>query len=319
MKETERKFIMESGKKFDPTVKKAIAIALALVIAFSLGNILGASRNITVINKSEGGTPVTNVVAPTETTPTVATTAPTAAPTEATTILPTETTAATTAASNDATTAAPATTAASSSSSKPSSTAEIIALFKDGANKVKTDATSVVRNYEDLQHNEEYLQMPSALQSIGSGLISKFLKKNETPVTYGSKEEIIANFPVQGQTYTTQVTEADVSEATCTDDGQYYNVTLKFKESTDPAVGTGVASTFNVMKNEDITGAAPMVQKASTRYYDCKVECKIDKATGRMVSATYTMPMVLSVTAKVIVSIDAAVGMTFIHDYTINY
>ena len=38
-----------------------------------------------------------------------------------------------------------------------------------------------------------------------------------------------------------------------------------------------------------------------------------------MTWAKYTLPMVLSVTAKVFVTIDASVGMTFVDDYTIAY
>ena len=38
-----------------------------------------------------------------------------------------------------------------------------------------------------------------------------------------------------------------------------------------------------------------------------------------MVHTLYTLPSVLSVTAKVLVTLDAQVGMTFIDDYTIDY
>ena len=38
-----------------------------------------------------------------------------------------------------------------------------------------------------------------------------------------------------------------------------------------------------------------------------------------MIWANYKMPMVLSVTAKVVVTLDASVGMTFENDYTIEY
>ena len=38
-----------------------------------------------------------------------------------------------------------------------------------------------------------------------------------------------------------------------------------------------------------------------------------------MIAATYTLPIILNVTAKVVVSLDAQVGMTFEHDYTITY
>ena len=105
---------------------------------------------------------------------------------------------------------------------------------------------------------------------------------------------------------------------TCTDDGTSYNIVLKFNECTDP-VGSGCANAFTLIKESDVKGNAPIVQSFSCKLYDAQIECKIDKATGNMTWAKYTLPMVLSVTAKVFVTIDASVGMTFVDDYTIAY
>ena len=43
---------------------------------------------------------------------------------------------------------------------------------------------------------------------------------------------------------------------------------------------------------------------------------EIEKATGNMVSANYTLPMIMSVKAM---GVNAQIGMTFIDDYSIAY
>ena len=199
-----------------------------------------------------------------------------------------------------------------------STPAEIIAYFNESANKVKTNATSVTRNWEDLHADNEYLEVPSALQSIGKTLMNTFLKKDETPITWASQAEIIENYPVAKQNFVSNAREADVAEATCNDDGTYYNITLKFNECTDPQ-GTGCANAFNVINADDVYSNASVVQNFTCKYYDAKIECKIEKATGNLVAATYTLPIIMNVSAKVLVTLDAQVGMTFIDDYTIAY
>ena len=214
--------------------------------------------------------------------------------------------------------AAPAADPTEGAGSSAMTKAEIVDLFKTSANKIKTDAKTVTRNYEDLQHNEEKLEVPSALKSIGSSLISTFLKKDETPVNY-SGQEIIDNYPVKGQSYVTNLTENDVTEATITDDGTYYNITLKFPEETDPT-STGVATSFNIIKADEVYAAASVVKNFNATYYDAFITCQIEKSTGNMVHATYTLPIVMKVTAGVaFATLDAQVGMTFIDDYSIAY
>lgn len=298
---------------FDKDVRTGVAIALAVVILFGSGNFLGG-----LYSKNKQINADTTAAAEQTTAAPVTTQAPatTAAPaTEPATAAPTAdanaATAAPTADANAVVTDAPA-----APSGAPTTTADILKLFNESANKIKTNATKVVRNYEDLRHDEQYLEMPSLLKSVGSGLISKFLKKNETPVEYASNADIIANYPVKGQNYVSQATEADIADATCTDDGTNYNITLKFVECTDPQ-GTGCANAFNIITSQEIAeGSGGIVSESSVRYYDASITCKIDKATGNMISATYVLPMVLKVKAM---GINAAVGMTFEHDYTITY
>lgn len=303
----------------DSELAKGICIALAIVILFSSGYTVGMVRGGTNKTVNVNSTENSSSSAPDTTAPTAPSTTQPTAPSE--TAAPTESTPAVSDPTQQPSANVSETSAepqpSGNASSAPQTNAEIIALFNESANKVKTNAKKVTRNYEDLSHNEENTSM-EGLESIGKPLISKFLKKNETPVV--SEGADIANgFPVKGESWASKATEADVAEATCTDDGSTYTVTLKFKECTDPAIGSGCGATFDIMKQEDITNAASVVQSASTRYYDAVVTCKIDKATGNMTWANYKLPMVLSVTAKVLLTINATVGMTFEHDYTIEY
>lgn len=307
---------------FDKDFRTGVAIALVVILLFGSGNFLGGlyskskevnADNPTTAEQTTAAAPVTTQAPATTAAP--ATEPPTAAPANNAadaTVAPTaNVTGETAAPAGDATTAASA-----ASTGAPTDKAGIISLFNESANKIKTNATKVVRNYEDLRHDEQYLEMPGLLKSVGSGLISKFLKRNDTPVEYASNADIIANYPVKGQNYVSQATEADIVDATCTDDGTNYNITLKFAECTDPQ-GTGCATAFNIITSQEIAdGSGGIVSESSVRYYDATITCKIDKATGNMVSATYVLPMVLKVKAM---GINAAVGMTFEHDYTITY
>lgn len=297
------------GTPFDPEIKKGLIIALVIILLFGSGNFLGG-----LFSKK------TQVSSGTSTT--AATQAPTPTPTPAPAPSQEQTTAAP--AANDQT-AAPSqsageqTTAADAqpSTGAPSTTAEIVKLFNESANKIKTNATKVTRNYQDYQHNEDKTVLPQALSSIGKPLISKFLTKNETPVEF-TGADITANYPVAGESFVSNTTEADLASATCNDDGTNYNIVLTFKDCVDP-VGSGCANAFTLIKEADVKGNAPVVQSFSNSFYNAQIECKIDKATGNMTWAKYTLPMVLSVSAKVFVTVNASVGMTFIDDYTITY
>lgn len=299
--------------------RKALAFTLAAIIVFSIGLFSGTFSNINATLRSDE---IMQKIQQSNNTPAApvapATTAPAAtqpAETQPAETQPAETTPAETP-DAPAETTAPADNGESTGA--PASKAEIIALFNKSANKIKTDASSVTRNWEDLHADNEYLEVPSALESIGKTLMGTFLKKDETPITWSTKEDIVANYPVKTQTFVSNATEADVAEATCNDDGTYYNITLKFNECTDPQ-GSGCANAFNVINPDEVYSAASVVQNFSCKYYDAKIECKIDKATGNMVAATYTLPIIMQVTAKVLMTLDAQVGMTFIDDYTIAY
>ena len=303
---------MENNANKTPSaLTEGIAIALVLLILFFSDNFLGMLGAKPAIDTDEDAQ-VEDVIATTDATTQAPVETPTTQPTTQAPTAPADTNEPTSAPANDA----PATEAPSGEMSK----AEIIALFNESANKVKTDATKIVKNYEYRTHLEEYLEMPAILESVAGGLMSSVFKNDVEPVEYATKEDIVANYQVPGETWVSQLTEAEVAEATCTDNGTEYEVMIKLNPTKDPVAGVGVAKAFDTITPAEIKENAPdMLQTFSAEYFDCVIKCKIDKATGHTTWANYNSPLIMNVTVKFAGTHNAKLGLCFEKDYTITY
>ena len=301
---------MDNTTKKEPSVlTQGIAIALVILVLFFSGNLLGTLGAKPDTDATED-TQAEDVMAPTAESTTQPTTAPATQPTTQ------PTTQATPDASDDAApTEAPAEDAAPSGEM---SKAEIIALFNESANKVKIDATKVVKNYEYKRMLEEHLEVPAALNSMMDTLMGSVMKDDLEPQEY-TGEMIIEKYPVPRETWSSQLTEADVAEATCVDNGTEYEITLKLVDTNNPVVGKGVAAAMDTITEEDKAGIPDMVQKMDMSYFDCVIRCKIDKASGRTTWSNYTTPVVFDCEVKMIGTLPAKVGFSFEKDYTITY
>ncbi len=281
---------------------KGLALALAVIMLFSVGFFTGSVAEVgnSETEAAEVSPSVDYVpVAPSTNAP--ETTAP-PAPSE-------ETTAASSSAETE--------TTAPTSGEK--SVAEIVALYNESANKVKTNATMVIKNYEDREMQEEKLNVPGALKALANSMIPKFMGDDTEPVEYATKDEIVANFMVPEQSYVSQMTEADVAEATCTDNGTEYEIMIKMKETVNPSAGVGVGSAFDVIEAADVSESVDFVTRFDATYYDCVLKCKIEKSTGNMIWANYLTPLVMEVTVNMFGTHDASIGLSFEKDYTIKY
>lgn len=216
------------------------------------------------------------------------------------------------------TTKAPEPTTSAPTSGMPTGTAAIVEYYNTAANKIKTNAASVTRNFEDNQHNAEKLVVPSMLKSTGEKLIGTFLKRNDTPETYTGTADIVAKFPIPGENYVSKLTAADVKSAECKDNGNEYEITIVAKTEKNPTYGQGVSAGFEVISTDAVMDAAGFIVKSfDTEYYDCTVKCKVNKATGNITWIQITTPVVMDVSTSI--GINATVGMTFIKDYTVTY
>ena len=293
-------------KKPSP-VTQGLIIALMILVLFFSGNFLGALGGRPDSDVTED-TQAEDVMQSTE----ASTQAPAETPTQTPTQAPAETP--TQAPETNEPTDAPAADAPSGEMTK----AEIIALFNESADRVKTEATKVVKNYEYKKMLEEHLEVPSVLNGMMDTLMGSVMKDDLEPQEY-TGEMIIEKYPVPRESWTSKLTEADVAEATCIDNGTEYEITLKLVETINPSVGSGVAAAMDTITEEDKEGIPDMVQKMDMRYFDCVIKCKIDKATGRTTWSNYTSPVVFDCEVKMFGTHAVKMGLSFEKDYTITY
>ena len=300
------------NKKNSSGFFEIVVVILVVLALFVSGNLLGKLGNNRQEADTTEDTNVTDVVVnPT----TEATTQPTTAPTTA----PTTQAPADNAGDSADTTEAPAVDATEAPASGEMSKAEIIALFNESANKVKTEATKVVRNHEYKKMLEEYLEVPSVLNGMMDTFMGSVMKDDLEPQEYVGTDMIVEKYPVPRETWSSKLTEADVTEATCVDNGTEYEITLKLVETINPTVGSGVAAAMDTITEEDKEGIPDMVSKMDMRYFDCVIQCKIDKATGRTTWSTYTTPVVFDCEVKMFGTHAVKMGLSFEKEYVITY
>lgn len=302
---------METNKSSN--LFEGLAVILVVVALFISGSVLGRlGSNREAKPTTDEDTPVVDVIVTPTTDPT---TQPTDAPaTQPSTQAPTDNSSATT-----DTTAPSDTQPSEAPSTGEMSKAEIIALFNESANRIKTEATKVVKNYEYKKLLEDHLEVPSALNGMMDTFMGSVMKDELEPQEYAGTEMIVEKYPVPRESWSSKLTEADVVEAVCVDNGTEYEITLKLVDSTNPNVGSGVAAAMDTITEEDKSGIPDMVQKLDMVYFDCVIKCKIDKATGRTTWSNYLSPVIFDCEVKMFGTWAVKVGLSFEKDYTITY
>ncbi len=307
-------FFKEIWNSVDSAARKGICLGLAIVMLFGSGYLTGALTNINEANDSSESGQSVQVDATVNTTTTTAPTTTTATPT---TTAPSTTVPAPV----DGTIATPTTSAPSSTA--PASKEEIVALFNEAANKVKTEGTKVTKNFENRGYDAAQSVIPSALSGLANTMMDKYLHDDTVPIEYATKEDIIANYPVPEQSYSSMLTAADVDQATCNDNGTEYEITLNLATTVNPAAGTGVGAACDVIESSQISSnemVSSILKEFSVTYSGCVIKCKIDKATNRITWANYYTPLVIDAVASVVIStVDAKVALSFEKDYTVTY
>ncbi len=296
---------------FTDDLKKAVALTLAFILVFSMGNILGSViKTSKTVLPMQSGAVTQNQSQTQQTTQTPTTTQKSQEQTSPQTTAPQPTSPK----ENEGTTA-------SGSSSSAMATAEIIKLFNESANKVKTDASKVVKNYEKRKHNEEHLIVPSVVEGMAADLMEKNFKDDTEPIEYLTREEIVDKYQVPGVEWSSCLTEAEVASASIKDNGNEYEISITLHPTENPEPGMGVAKAFDTITTSEVMAEAPsFLTSFSTNYTDCTVNCKIDKATGRTTWSNYKSTVILKVKLLFLGNeLDAQVGMSFEKDYTITY
>ena len=202
----------------------------------------------------------------------------------------------------------------------PETVEEIVAYFNASANRIKTEATKVTKNFEKRIVDEENLVVPKVLESTAKNLLPTFMKDDNDPIVYGTREEIVSEYIVPGQNYVSKLTPDAVADAKCTDKGDTYEIRIKLKSEKNPSAGKGVGAVCDVIEAHEVSEKAPaFLEEFSTNYKDCVVTATVDKATGRVIASSYTTPLILTVRVNLFGMHVINVGLTFVKDYTIVY
>ena len=204
-------------------------------------------------------------------------------------------------------------------------TAEIVDIYNTAANKIKSNAKSITRNYSKMKSLPEYLQLPSAIESLGKWAIEKFVKGSDEPAYFTTKEEITAYFPVSGENYTTHLTADMVKSAVLKDNGTTYDITIALYNDkiTSPKKGTGYAGVFNTVSAltfEDISIPGTKFESVKINGINGKIQCTVDKATGNITKIVFTNTDVLNLGVKVAGSnLDVKFALACENRYSIKY
>lgn len=208
----------------------------------------------------------------------------------------------------------------------PQTKEEILALYNDSINRVKTESKAIVSNYTLNSQTQDAVISNKMLQGIANKLISANMgyDKKKANIKYTTPTQIIDAFPVRGQKWSSQLTSADVTKATCTEKDGVYTVTLYLVPDTTPNIKAGqghAGKAFSVITKESIVEGAgslgmSVIEEDTIKltFKDCRITAKIDKATGHVTDANYYMDWTLALTA---LGIDVAVSFGSEDDYSI--
>lgn len=204
-------------------------------------------------------------------------------------------------------------------------TEEIVKLYNDSVNRVKGEASSITRNYRHMESLPEYLELPSAIQSIGSAAMDQFVKGTDEPQSWNSPDDIKTIFPVSGEDYSSHLTADMVKNASCTEDNGAYKVSIELQNDaiTSPQKGEGYAGVFNTVTAStfsDINIPTVTFQTVDVNGINGAIECTIDKNSGRVTEITFKNTDVLHLGVKVAISnMNVQFALAVEENYTIAY
>ena len=321
-------------------MKKILAVLLALAMLLGFAACGGNNEDATTTTEAT----TEDIFAEVDDT-TVADEATTAAD-EATTIADEATTVAdeattvagetTTAAAEEATTAAGETTAAATTAATtkaanamPEGKEAIVAYYNTAINNAKKNSKSIHSNYMKHAVAGEITGIPKALDSVGQSLIKDNMGEDESKknVTWTTAEDKNAFFPVEGESYASKLTAADVKNATISEKNGKWEIkitTIADPRSEGYSHSVGHApKAFNAVLPGIIDGYIPGIAKSlfsvgtvATAYPSSTVVVIVDPASGKVTHANYMLYWTLYIPLS---GTDVVLPFSTENDYTINW
>lgn len=163
-------------------------------------------------------------------------------------------------------------------------------LYNNAANDIKSSKPSL--------HKKRDIKFMGLQKEIGwlADMVNPFIPEGENE-TYPAGTDYTSIFPVIGESWSSRLTLDDLSDVTCTDNGNTYTVVLKLKDETIPTSVTDytqtiIGSAMAVNRTEEIRagfGDAGELTVCDQDYYNCSITTEINKSTGKMVSCYHEL------------------------------
>ena len=214
----------------------------------------------------------------------------------------------------------------------PEGTEAIVAYFNTAINAAKANSKSIKSNYMIHAVAGEVTGVPKVIDTVlgGTGnFISGFMGADDSKanVTWTSAADKNAFFPVEGETWASKLTAADVKNASVAEkDGKWVIkiTTVADGKSANIKHGSGHApKAFNVVLpavvDDNIPGAVAKIFSIGTtqmNYPSSTVTVTVDPATGNVIHANYMMYWTINIALG-----DNTVVLPFSteNDYDINW
>lgn len=298
-------------------MKKLLAILLAFSMLFAFAACGG-----------NGDEETTTTTVADETTAAPVADETTAAPADQTTAADETTAADATTVAGETTTVADETTT-EAANAMPEGKEEIVKYYNTVINNAKKNSKSIHSNYMVHAVAGEITGIPSALDSIGQSLIKDNMGEDENKknVTWSSAADKNAYFPVEGETYASKLTAADVKSASITEKNGKWEIkitTVADPRSESYSHSKGHApKAFNAVLPGIIDGYIPGIVKSmfsvgtvATGYPSSTVVVTVDPATGNVTHANYMLYWTLYIPLS---GKDVVLPFSTENDYNINW
>lgn len=206
---------------------------------------------------------------------------------------------------------------------------EIVEYFNTAINSAKSKSKSITSNYMKHDVAGDITGLPASISLIGQSLIKDNMGEDEKMknVTWTSASDKNAYFPVEGQTWASQLTVDDVKSATIHESNGKYIITVTTKDdsrSENHKHGVGHApKAFNVVLPEivmDNIPAAAMnviaIGAVATSYPASTIKVIVDSETGNVLNANYLLYWTMYIPMN---GEDIVLPFSTESDYTINW
>lgn len=213
------------------------------------------------------------------------------------------------------------------STGTPTTKKEIIDYYVAAYNKIATDSKKIIRTYDYTSNYNNILNINgnSTLEKLANTLMNKFMVETTEPSEFS-----INDLPPLGVT-TLSISEDQISEATCVDNGSSYTITLKSTGTDDnyeldAEPGKGSAGVIGpLLRTEDVSGAAEgflTFEGLHAKYATCQLVATVDKATGHITALDFNDPCILhfdQVKVVVLKVENCDIGLLFQQKWTFEY